>query len=210
MQQGRDIPAKVAAELEGLLNGQVLEVLVAEGHDLALGDEARQLVLAGVVELAELDAADLGADGGRQVGDGHLVLGQQVRVGRVGVLAVVIVLEGLERRVLLVGVPGREVVRVLWRSGLAVFRGGWLLDERGELTLAGLAPFFSVSTSNLWYGISLYAPRMVNWAWSLRASRSLTTAAGAGASTSTAAGAIFQLLLLVVMVVSGTWYPENC
>lgn len=156
------LPAEVAAELEGLLNGQVLEVLVAEGDDLALGDEARQLVLAGVVELAELDAADLGADGGRQVGDGHLVLGQQVRVGRVGVLAVVIVLEGLERRVLLVGVPGREVVRVLWRSGLAVFRGGWLLDERGELTLAGLAPFFSVSTSNLWYGISLYAPRMVN------------------------------------------------
>jgi hypothetical protein len=41
-------------------------------------------------------------------------LGQQVRKGRVGVLAVLVVLEGLERGVLLGAVPGWEVVGVLW------------------------------------------------------------------------------------------------
>lgn len=113
---GVDVVAtEVASELEGLGDGQVGQVLVAEGHDLALGDEARQLVLAGGRELGELDAPDLGAGLGRQVGDGHSVA-EKLRVGWVGVLAVLDVLEGFERGVLLLGVPGGEVVGVLLRN----------------------------------------------------------------------------------------------
>lgn len=50
------VTAKVATKFEGLFDGQVGKVLGAEGDDLALGHEARELVLAGVVETAQLDA----------------------------------------------------------------------------------------------------------------------------------------------------------
>lgn len=63
------VAAKVAAELEGVGDGEVGKVLLAEGDDLALGDEAGELVLAGVGESAQLDALDLCADGGGEVGD---------------------------------------------------------------------------------------------------------------------------------------------
>lgn len=58
------VPAKVAAELEGPFDGQVGKVLVAEGDHLALGDEQGELVFAGGAEGRQLDAVDLGADGG--------------------------------------------------------------------------------------------------------------------------------------------------
>ena len=63
------VTAKVAAELQRLGDGQVGEVLVAEGHDLAIGDVSRELILARVGEAADLDALDFSADGGCQVGD---------------------------------------------------------------------------------------------------------------------------------------------
>lgn len=89
------VPAEVAAVLERRVDGQVGEVLVPEGDHLALGHEARQLVLARATEGAELDAPDLGADRRGQVGDGGDALGEEVRVRRVGVLAVLVVLKGL-------------------------------------------------------------------------------------------------------------------
>lgn len=106
------VTAEVAAVLQSLGDGQVGKVLAAEGDDLALGDEAGKLVLAGLVQAGELDAADLGADGGREVVDRDIA-GEQVGEGCVGILAVLIVLEVLEGRVLLLWVPGREVVGVL-------------------------------------------------------------------------------------------------
>lgn len=109
-----DIPPEVPAEIQRLLDGEVGKVLVAEGNHLALGHEPRQLVLAGVAERAELDAAHLGADTRGEVGHGHGALREEVRVRGVGVLAVLDVLEGLKRGICLGAVPGREVVRVLW------------------------------------------------------------------------------------------------
>lgn len=111
------VAAKEGAVLEGLGDGQGGEVLVAEGDDLAFGHQVGELRLAGVGELTQLDAADFRARGGRDIryrGGSSEDLG----VGGVGVLAHVVVLEGLEGRVLLLGVPGREVVRVLWEKGL--------------------------------------------------------------------------------------------
>ncbi|PHH66026.1 hypothetical protein CDD81_551 [Ophiocordyceps australis] len=57
--RGMDVvAAKVGAKGEGVGNGQVGKVLVAKGHDFALGDKEGQLVLAGGVEGRELDAVD--------------------------------------------------------------------------------------------------------------------------------------------------------
>jgi hypothetical protein len=59
--------AEIPAEIERL-DEQVGKVLATEGDDLALGHEARQLVLARrtkTAEATELDAADFGADGRR-------------------------------------------------------------------------------------------------------------------------------------------------
>jgi hypothetical protein len=109
----RGIPAKVRPKLEGLFDRQVGKVLVAEGDHLALRHEPRQLVLARCAERGELDALDLGADGRGEMGHRDGALGQEVGIRRVGVLAVFVVLEGLERGILFVAVPGWEVVRVL-------------------------------------------------------------------------------------------------
>lgn len=65
------VATEVAAELKGLGNGKVREVLVAECHHLALCHEPRELVLAGSSQLAELDASDLGARRRGEVGDLH-------------------------------------------------------------------------------------------------------------------------------------------
>ncbi len=92
--------AKVAAELLLLLKANVLEVLVAEDDDAALGDEQGELVTLLVVELRELQAADLGADDRGQLG--HLevlvVLGEEVGFLLLGDEAAVVELEGLEGR----------------------------------------------------------------------------------------------------------------
>lgn len=98
------VPAKVAAVLEGLVDGQVGKVLVPEGDDLALGDEAGELVLAGVAQAAQLDAVDLCAGGGRVIGDSGAGR-QEVGVGWIGILAVLIVLKVLQGWVFSFGVP---------------------------------------------------------------------------------------------------------
>jgi hypothetical protein len=71
---------KVAAKLLLLLDADVLEVLVAEHDHATLGDEKRELVLLLVVELGKLEAADLGANDGRQFGhvEVRVVLGKEV------------------------------------------------------------------------------------------------------------------------------------
>lgn len=106
------VSAEITAELEGLLDGQIAEVLVAEGDDLALGNEAGELVFAGVAEGGELDALDFGANGWGEVGDG-CALREKVGEGWVRVFAVLVMLKRLEWGVLVVGVPSWEVVRVL-------------------------------------------------------------------------------------------------
>lgn len=116
------LPAKVRAILERLLDREVGKVLVAEGDDLALGHEPRELVLAGAAEGRELDATDFGADGRSQVCQGDAV-GEQVREGRVRVLAGLAVLEGLEGRECCGAVPGWEVVRVLGEVSIVYLLG---------------------------------------------------------------------------------------
>lgn len=87
--------AKVGAKVKRLLDRQVGKVLITEGDHLPFGHQARQLVFTGIGQRAKLDTAHLGADRRRQVRDHGLVLGQQVRERRVGVLAVVVVLKRL-------------------------------------------------------------------------------------------------------------------
>lgn len=89
------VAAKVLGVLEGVGDGEVGKVLVAEGDDLAGGDVVGELVLALVRQAGELDAADLAADARGQVR--HLAAGgEEVGVRGVGVLAVLVVLIGLE------------------------------------------------------------------------------------------------------------------
>jgi len=92
--QRPEIPPKLLL----LLQPNVLEILIAEDDDAALGDEQRELVLLEVVELRELQPADLGADdGGKLVGlDGRAVLGEQVQHLLVGDEPAVVELEGLK------------------------------------------------------------------------------------------------------------------
>jgi len=59
------VSPEVGAVVEGVFDGQVGEVLAAEGDDLALGDEARELVFASGGEAGELYAADFGLVGVR-------------------------------------------------------------------------------------------------------------------------------------------------
>lgn len=106
------VAAKVLAKLEGVGDGEVGKVLLAEGDNLALGDVAGELVLAGVVERGQLDAVDLGANGRGEVGDGG-ALGEEVGERGVGVLAVLVVLKGREGRVDDAAVPSGQVVRIL-------------------------------------------------------------------------------------------------
>jgi hypothetical protein len=61
--------AEVADVLERVRDGELGEVLVAEGDDFLLCDEEGEFIFAGGGELRELDAADFGADGGGDVFD---------------------------------------------------------------------------------------------------------------------------------------------
>ena len=63
------VTAEVATELQGFFDGEVCKVLVSECYDLLLGDEEGQLVFTSIVELAELDTVDFGADDGGQIID---------------------------------------------------------------------------------------------------------------------------------------------
>ena len=144
------VAAEVGAVVEGLLDGQVGKVLVPEGDDLALGDEAGELVLAGVGQLAQLDAAHLGAGGWRQVGElDAAVLGKEVGVRRVGVLAVLVVLEGLERGILLSWVPGWEVVGVLYKEARSIYGNSCLTICFEETVGAYVGSLMPVGSSEL-------------------------------------------------------------
>jgi len=59
------VPAEERAEFERGGQREVGEVLVAEGDDLALGNEERELGFADIGERGELHAVDFGSDGGR-------------------------------------------------------------------------------------------------------------------------------------------------
>lgn len=112
------MPPEKGAELQGVRDGLRCEVLVAEGDDLALGHKARELGLSGVGEAAELHAADLRTRSWGQMCNGRAAA-EKVRIGLVGVLAGVMVLEGLERGVGLVFVPGGEVLGILGKKDVS-------------------------------------------------------------------------------------------
>lgn len=114
------VASKVAAEVEGIFDGEIRKVLIAECDDLALGDEEGELVLAGGGELAELHAADFGAGCGGQLGD-FATLDKKILEGWVGANTVLYVLEWLERRILLVIVVYWKVVWVFCCGGTSLF-----------------------------------------------------------------------------------------
>lgn len=70
------------------------------GHtdDFPLRHKESKLVLALLGQLAELNAVDLAANAGRELLNLCDALGQEIRERRVGILAVVVVLEGFEGR----------------------------------------------------------------------------------------------------------------
>jgi hypothetical protein len=157
--RGMDVvSSKVGAKLERVGNGQVGEVLVSEGHDLARGDEVSQLVFAGVAEGGQLDASHFGANVWSEVSDLDST-GEKVGVGCVGILSVLVVLKRRERRVLLSRVPCWEVVRVLDVGELECLVSD---SDRSKqrLTLAAGPPALPSSASLSMYvkSISLYCP----------------------------------------------------
>lgn len=87
------VAAEVAADFEGVFDGDVGKVLVTEGDDLLFGDEEGEFVFLGVGELAQLDAVDFSAGVGSYVMDGGIL--EEVGEGWVGVFAVLDVGEGL-------------------------------------------------------------------------------------------------------------------
>lgn len=138
---------EVTAKLEGLVDGKVGKVLAAESNDLALGNVASQLVLSGVAELAQLDAPDLRTDGGRQVSDLSLTLGEKVGETGVCVLSVFYVLEWLQREVFLLGVPRGEVVRILHYTDQSLDAEMGFSEERTLAPSWPSPPLDSVSLS---------------------------------------------------------------
>lgn len=74
--------SKIPPKFLLFLNPNVLKVLVPEDHHTPLGNEQRQLVLLEVVELRELQAADLGADDGRELG--HLEVRVLLAIQKIG------------------------------------------------------------------------------------------------------------------------------
>lgn len=106
------VTTEVFTKFESIGNSKIGKVLGAESDDLALGNVVREFILAGIAELGQLNTADLATDAGSQVGDLR-TLRQEVGIGCVGVLAMLLVLEGLERTPGLCAVPCRKIVDVL-------------------------------------------------------------------------------------------------
>lgn len=86
--------------------------MVAEGDNFALGDEAGELVFAGVSQGGELDTLDGCANGWSKV-DTVDALWKKILEAEIGILSVVIVLEWGEWAVFLLRVEGWKVVGVL-------------------------------------------------------------------------------------------------
>lgn len=99
---------KVPAKLSLCLLPNVREVLVPEHDDAPLRRQQGQLVFLSGRQLAELEAADLGAGRGRDLLEGGAGGTQQCSLVRVRAAAGVVVLELLERR-LFAGDVVREV-----------------------------------------------------------------------------------------------------
>jgi len=78
--------AIVLCKFQCLFDGKFGKVLVPEGHNFALGNEKSKLVLASLVELADLNAFDFGSDVGGDSLDGGVC--EQVRERLVGIFAV--------------------------------------------------------------------------------------------------------------------------
>ena len=97
---------KVLAKFLLLVDADVLEVLVSEDDNAALGDEQRELVLLCVIQLRKLETTNLGANDRRQLGhlEARVVAGKQVRLLLVGCQPAVLELKGLQ---------GREVGRLI-------------------------------------------------------------------------------------------------
>lgn len=74
-------------------------------------------------------------------------LAEQFREGWVGILAVLVVLEGLERRICLVRIPRGEIIGVLFLVSLEFMRS--YLEAFVFPTLAALKPSFLPSSASL-------------------------------------------------------------
>ena len=103
---------EVFCEVFGFLEWEIGEVLVAEGYNLALCYIEGKLILTGRAKGAELDTLDLGTNGWCKVKDFRAGR-EEVFQGRVGILAVFVVLEGLEGSILLFRVPCWKVFFIL-------------------------------------------------------------------------------------------------
>lgn len=130
---------KVPTPLKSLVDWQISEILAPEGDNLALGHEKRELVLAGVGELGKLDTLDFGTDRRRKLAQLRDTLGQEVGEARVGVLAMLIVLEWSKRWVGLGGIPRREVVGVFGRP-IPLQLGLWVDVVGGDLLVVAELP----------------------------------------------------------------------
>jgi hypothetical protein len=92
---------KIGSKLLLLLGANVFKVLVTEDNDTAFRDEQSQLVLLGICQLRQLQAADLSAHAGSQLVnfDTGIASLEQVRLGLVCCVAAVVELEWLCGRV---------------------------------------------------------------------------------------------------------------
>lgn len=105
------VAAKITSYFESICDGDVCEILITErwqtsntiyGHhlsrltnDFALRNEQRELILASIGELAQLHASNFRTDVCCKVCD--CCPFQKIRKARVSILAVLVMLEGLQR-----------------------------------------------------------------------------------------------------------------
>jgi hypothetical protein len=106
------VTAEEFSKFEGIGDRQLRKVLVAEGDNLPLSHEARELRFSSVRKGAQLDAADLGSSAGRKMRDFDTV-SEELGVVWIGFNTVIRVSEGLQRRILLFRIPCRQIVLVL-------------------------------------------------------------------------------------------------
>lgn len=143
------LSSKVLGVLEGVLDGQLSEVLVSENNHSSLSNVVGKLVLGLVGQLGELNSSDLRSKLGGQIIDGVAVLGQllrrnqvlfvvggnplveQVRQSLVGSLTGLLKLELLVGLELLALIPARSVLGELERR-IMCLRAGSLVTGSPE------------------------------------------------------------------------------